>query len=67
MEPQKRFILKVAMLGEKSSEKKEVKFLNRLIRWTSRGLEIEGDPHHAQTLLEEWNLEQCRLVERHPE
>lgn len=52
VELQRRFTLKVAMLGERSSEKREVKFLNRLIWWTSRGLEIEGDPRHAKTLLE---------------
>ena len=40
-----------------------MKFLSRLIRWTTEGLEVEGDPRHAQTLLEEWEMMECKHVE----
>ena len=60
---EKKFSLKTSVLGSQPEEKKEVKFLNRLIRWTPEGLEVEGDPRHAQTLLEEWEMTECKPVE----
>ena len=44
---ERKFTLKTSVLGSQPEEKKEVKFLNRLIRWRPEGLEVEGDPRHA--------------------
>jgi len=38
---ERKFTLKASVLGSQPGERKEVKFLNRLIRWTSEGLEVE--------------------------
>ena len=42
---------------------KELKYLNRVIRWTSEGLEIESDSKHVKVLLSEWGMKECKGVE----
>jgi hypothetical protein len=41
----------------------EIKYLNRDIRWTPEGLELEGHQKHVQILLTEWGMVDCRGVE----
>ena len=41
---------------------KEVKFLNRTVRWTSTGLEIEGDLKHVGILMSEWGMAQSKVA-----
>ena len=52
-ELQKVFSIKSEELGAGPSCAKEVKFLNRTVRWTSTGLEIEGDLKHVEFLMSE--------------
>ncbi len=35
---------------------KEIRVLNRTLRWTTRGLELEADGEHAQTVISEMGL-----------
>ena len=44
-------------LGDRDGCDKEVKILNRIVRWTNAGLTYEADPQHVQTLLRELKLE----------
>ena len=40
-----------------------MKYLDRTIRWTLRGLELEGDEKHVKILQKEWAMEQCSDVD----
>ena len=40
-----------------------VKYLNRVLRWTSSCIEYECDPKHCQTLLKEWCMNECRPMD----
>ena len=42
---------------------KEIRFLNRIIRWTPEGVEIEADPKHVETLVQEWGLQQAKVAQ----
>ena len=55
-----KYDIKMSMLDK---EGQEVKYLNRTIRLTGRGLEIEGDGKHRNILLQEWGMESCRGVD----
>ena len=44
-------------LGPGPKDDKEARVLNRIIRWTDRGLEYEADPRQVEKLLEELDLE----------
>ena len=44
-------------LGPGLSDTKEISVLNRIIRWTPRGIEYEADPQQVEKLLHEIELE----------
>ena len=44
-------------LGPGPNDAKEVSVLNRIIRWTARGIEYEADPRQVEKLLVEIELE----------
>jgi hypothetical protein len=47
-----RFLLKeLGRLGGGQGEQKELRVLNRIIRWTPAGLKYEADPRHAEILV----------------
>ena len=57
-EMRKRYELTVGgRLGPGAEDDKEATVLNRVIRWTSRGIEHEADPRQVEKLLEELELE----------
>ena len=41
----------------------EVKCFDRIVRWTPRGIELEGDEQHAKILRKAWSTEECSEVE----
>ena len=45
-----------ARLGPAPEDDKEGRVLNRIVRWTSKGLEYEADPRQAEKLIEELGL-----------
>jgi hypothetical protein len=48
----KRFLLKeLGRLGGGPSELRELRVLNRVVRWTPAGLKYEADPRHAEILV----------------
>jgi len=44
-------------LGPGPSDAKEISMLNRIVRWTPRGIEYEADPRQVEKLLREIELE----------
>ncbi len=53
-----RFEVKVrGTLGLEPEDTKEIRILNRTLRWTTRGLELEADGKHVQTVISETGLE----------
>ena len=62
-EMQKRYELsEVGRLGPGAADGKEVKVLNRLVRWTEQGLEYEGDPRQSERLVLDLKLEGTKRV-----
>ena len=57
----KEYDLKATKLGE--GNETSARYLNRTLRWTSIGLEIEGDSKHADILMKEWGMTECRGVD----
>ena len=56
----KSFSLKSQNLGGGPSCVQEAKFLNRTVRWTPEGLELEGDAKHLDILINEWNMAESK-------
>ena len=52
-----RYEIKTQTIGEAADLVKQLQILNRTVRWTSRGLWIEGDPCHVHEVIEAWGLE----------
>ena len=48
-------------MGADKGDLKEIKVLNKIIRVTDGGLELEADPRHAELVLRELGVENCRL------
>ena len=49
--------MKVETLSGDATDVKEVKIFNKIIRWTTRGIELEADPRHAEIVVRELGLE----------
>ena len=47
----------VGRLGPGEKDDKEITVLDRVIRWTQKGLEYEADPRQSEKLLEEFELD----------
>ena len=54
--------MKVQILGPGPGQKKEVRVLNRVIRWTDGGLEFEADQRHAEMVVRDLGLENAKAV-----
>jgi hypothetical protein len=50
------------MVGPGQEDVQEAKILNRVIRCTKAGWEIEADPRHAELLIEQFGLEAAKPV-----
>lgn len=59
---EQKYELKFEMLGWESDCKKEIRILNRVIGWTSDGIEYKSDQRHADTIVREFGLEDCKTV-----
>jgi hypothetical protein len=58
-----RYELKVGpRLGPAPEDAKEVTVLNRVLRWTDNGLELEADPRQGERLVQESGLEGANAV-----
>ena len=57
-----KYKLKVETLGNKEGQKTEVKILNKIVRHTDRGIELEADPRHAEIVIKELGLEDAKAT-----
>ena len=57
-----KYKLKVENLGNKEGQKTEVKILNKIVRHTDRGIELEADPRHAEIVIKELGLEDAKAT-----
>jgi hypothetical protein len=55
-----KYKIKTETLGGCAGDKKEVKILNKIVRYTDNSLELEADPRHAELIVRELGLEGCR-------
>ena len=43
-------------LGPESGDDKSIRILNRVVSWTSDGIEYETDQRHAEIIVQHWGL-----------
>jgi hypothetical protein len=46
-----------AILGGEDGDDRDATILNRIVRWTGSGIEVEADPRHAEKLCAAFNLD----------
>ena len=46
---EEKYKIKVQVLGP--DEEQEIRVLNKIIRWTPEGIELEADPRHAEIVI----------------
>ncbi len=51
-----KYKLKVETLGNAKECKKEIKILNKIVRYEEHGVELEADPRHAELVVKELGL-----------
>ena len=56
-ELEKAYELKTQRVSSRQGASVEGKVLNRIVRWTKEGYELEGDPRHAELVVEKLGLE----------
>lgn len=56
----KKYKIKVETLGSGKDDAKEIRVLNKVIRLTDEGLELEADPRHAEIVIRELGLEDAK-------
>jgi len=49
-----------ARLGPADGDQKSVRLLNRIVEWTTEGINIEGDQRHAEIIIQQLKLEGVR-------
>ena len=59
---EEKYELIVKILGPDAEQSKEVRVLNRILRWTDQGIEYEADPRHAEAIINELKLEEAKAV-----
>ena len=42
------------------NDMKEISILNRIVRWTSEGFEIEADPRHVELILRSLDMDDAK-------
>ena len=58
----KQYEIQTQRLGAGTGCDTEVKILNRIVRWTARGIEMEADPRHSELIVKQLELEGCRPI-----
>ena len=53
-----KYKIKTETMGEGKDEHKEVRILNRVIRYTPKGVCLEADPRHAERVVKEMKVEE---------
>ena len=59
---EEKYELKAEVLGPDKGQCKEVRVLNRILRWTARGIEYEVIPRHVEMIIKQLNLSESKPV-----
>jgi hypothetical protein len=59
---EEKFALKTKIMGAHPDLLKELKILNRTIRWHDEGITYEADDKHASSVIKDLNLEHCKAA-----
>ena len=62
MQLKSEYAIKAVVLGPEPEPSKEIKILNRLIRWCGDKLEFEADSRHAEIIIEEGEVQSWRAA-----
>ena len=57
-----KYEIKTQMIGEAANLDKQLQILNKMVRWSSRGLWIEADPRHVKEVIRALGLEDASPV-----
>ena len=57
-----KYKLKVEMLGRGAGEKPEIRILNKVVRETEAGIEMEADPRHVEIAIRELGIENAKAA-----
>ena len=57
---EKRFEVTTTVLGPEEGQSREVRILNRIIRWTAEGIAYEPDPRHSEIAIRDLGLDAAR-------
>ena len=52
-----KYKIKTERLGQGDGHKPEIRILNKIVRMTSEGVELEADPRHAELVVKDLRLE----------
>ena len=55
-----KYCLKVQTLGSRAGCDQEIRVLNKIIRYTPSGIELEADPRHAERVIRDLGLEEAK-------
>ena len=55
-----KYKIKVEQLGHGKDQMAEIRILNKVVRMTWEGIELEADPRHAELVIKELGLENAR-------
>ena len=61
-ELKKKFEIKTTVVSLESRDASEAKILNRIVRVTQKGWELEADPRHAELIIEDLGLQNSKGV-----
>ena len=59
---ERKYELTVEVLGPDADECKEVRVLNRILRWTKEAIQYEADSRHVEIMLKQLDIEDCKVV-----
>jgi len=57
-----QYELKMDVLGPDEGQVRELRILNRILRWGDAGVEYEPDQRHAEKVIEDLGLQKCKAV-----
>ena len=60
--PEDKHKLKVEVLGLKKGQASEVRILNKIVRMSKAGIELEADPRHVELPVRELQMEDAKIT-----
>ena len=56
-----KYKIKVEVLGDKNGQTSELRILNKVVRLTKEGVELEADPRHVELTVRDLGLQDSRI------